>query len=159
MGVSDVRTPFFFAVSGYKNTGKTTLIEKLIPVLTDRGYQVAVIKHDGHDFACDLPGTDSYRHRTAGAFGTAVFSGKRFFITRECSCADECLLAAAFPDADIILIEGLKNSPYPKYVCGYPDRQPPDPEDLADRIEALLAGYRLSGTAWERTDSGPASPQ
>ena len=43
-------TPFIFAISGYKNSGKTTLITKLIPELKQRGYRVAVIKHDGHDF-------------------------------------------------------------------------------------------------------------
>ena len=60
-------TPFIFAISGYKNSGKTTLITKLIPELKQRGYRVAVIKHDGHDFEADVPGTDSYRHQKAGA--------------------------------------------------------------------------------------------
>lgn len=139
MGSSDVRKkPFFFAVSGYKNTGKTTLIEQLIPVLTERGYKTAVIKHDGHDFAPDVPGTDSFRHREAGAYGTAVFSSRRFFISREYEEADEQMLSAAFPDADVILIEGLKNSAYPKYVCGYPEKIPPKAETLADEIERLM---------------------
>lgn len=76
--------PFVFAISGYKNSGKTTLITRLIPELTGRGYKVAVIKHDGHDFKSDVPGTDSYRHQKAGAYGTAVFSKNRFLITKEC---------------------------------------------------------------------------
>lgn len=116
-----VRRPFIYAISGYKNSGKTTLITSLIPELTGRGYRVAVIKHDGHDFEPDVPGTDSYRHRKAGAYGTAVFSEKRFMITKECSNVDEKFLQEAFPEADIILIEGLKNSPYPKYICKYPE--------------------------------------
>lgn len=139
MGSPDVeKRPFFFAVSGYKNTGKTTLIERLIPVLAQRGYKVAVIKHDGHDFECDVPGTDSYRHREAGACGTAVFSSRRFFISREYDGADEKMIASAFPDADVILIEGLKGSQYPKYVCGYPEKEPPEPELLADEVERLM---------------------
>ena len=52
---------FILAVSGVKNSGKTTLITKLLPGLKKRGLQVAVIKHDGHDFEADVPGTDSWK--------------------------------------------------------------------------------------------------
>lgn len=55
------------------NAGKTTLITRLLPVLTDYGLKVATVKHDGHEFEGDVPGTDTYRHMKAGAFGTAVF--------------------------------------------------------------------------------------
>ena len=107
-----------FAISGYKNSGKTTLIENLIPILTGYGYKVATIKHDAHDFEPDVPGTDTYRHRKAGALGTAIFSGHRWRIERD---AKEKIsvkeLIKAFPDADIVLLEGFKNSEYPKYVC------------------------------------------
>ena len=74
----NVIQPVIFAVSGYKNTGKTTLITGIIPILTEKGYQVAVIKHDGHEFESDVPGTDSYQHQKAGAYGTAVFSKVSF---------------------------------------------------------------------------------
>ena len=69
------------AVCGVKNTGKTTLIEKLIREYAARGVRTAVIKHDGHDFICDVPGTDSSRFYEAGAYGTAVFSDKGFLST------------------------------------------------------------------------------
>lgn len=133
-GLNQKKKPIIFAVSGYKNTGKTTLLTKVIPVLTARGYKVAVIKHDGHDFESDVPGTDSYRHQKAGAYGTAVFSANRLMIAKEVKGIDETQLFAAFPEADILLIEGLKNSPYPKYVCNYPAQEPISPEELADRI-------------------------
>lgn len=55
------------------NAGKTTLLTRLLPVLTDYGLKVATVKHDGHEFEGDVPGTDTYRHMKAGAFGTAVF--------------------------------------------------------------------------------------
>lgn len=71
------------AVCGVKNSGKTTLIEKLIREYTARGVRTAVIKHDGHDFACDIPGTDSSRFYEAGAYGTAVFSDNRIFVHRQ----------------------------------------------------------------------------
>ena len=121
-------------ICGVKNSGKTTLIEKLIREFSRRGMTIAVIKHDGHDFTCDLPGTDSSRFTQAGACGTAVFSEKRIFIHRlqpepqenEDGFADPCAgmrqweqeqvkeLMTLFPDADIILIEGLKNTALPK---------------------------------------------
>lgn len=55
------------------NAGKTTLITRLLPVLTDYGLKVATVKHNGHEFEGDVPGTDTYRHMKAGAFGAAVF--------------------------------------------------------------------------------------
>ncbi len=132
------KKPFIFAVSGYKNTGKTTMITKLIPELTGRGYQVAVIKHDGHDFESDVPGTDSYRFQNAGAYGTAVYSSRRFMVTKRCEEPEETMLFQAFEEADIILIEGLKDSSYPKYVCNYPKEMPISAGELADRMEEMM---------------------
>ena len=76
-GSSSRKRPIIFAISGYKNTGKTTLLTKVIPVLAGRGYKVAVIKHDGHDFESDVPGTDSYRHQKAGAYKETVWKVNR----------------------------------------------------------------------------------
>ena len=68
------------AVSGVKNSGKTTLIDRMIPFFTEKGLKVAVIKHDGHEFEADVPGTDSWKHKRAGAYGTAVFSATKYII-------------------------------------------------------------------------------
>lgn len=76
------RKKYFSAVCGIKNSGKTTLLEGLIRILTARGLKVAVIKHDGHDFECDIPGTDSRRYVEAGAFGASVYSKSQFFIRK-----------------------------------------------------------------------------
>ncbi|MBR3170298.1 MAG: molybdopterin-guanine dinucleotide biosynthesis protein B [Lachnospiraceae bacterium] len=112
------------AVCGVKNSGKTTLIEKLIREYAARGVRTAVIKHDGHDFTCDVPGTDSSRFYEAGAYGTAVFSDNRIFVHRQelrrkpdrAEWEKEKVreLVSLFPDADLILVEGLKNSSLPK---------------------------------------------
>lgn len=102
------------AVSGVKNSGKTTLITRLIPYLTKHGYRVAVIKHDGHDFETDVKGTDSFRHKEAGAYATAVFSNNRFQVVKEQKNTRDEELIACFPEADIILLEGFKNSDYRK---------------------------------------------
>lgn len=101
-------------VCGVKNSGKTTLLVKLVKNLTEKGLRTAVIKHDGHDFSCDVEGTDSYRMKEAGAYGTAVFSEQRIFIHKSGTDEKEKELISLFPEAEMILIEGLKESEYPK---------------------------------------------
>lgn len=105
--------PKILAISGFKNSGKTTLITKLIPRLSELGIKVATIKHDGHDFDADTVGTDSYRHMEAGAVGTAIFSNNKYMIINKIE-VDETQLFAAFQSVDLILIEGMKYSDYPK---------------------------------------------
>lgn len=102
------------AVSGVKNSGKTTLLEHIIPILKGRGLRVAVIKHDGHEFEPDVPGTDTHRCLASGAYGCAIFCGERFMVVKEEPGMDEERLMEAFPEADLILLEGFKNSAYPK---------------------------------------------
>lgn len=101
------------AVCGTKNSGKTTLLVRLVRELSERGVKVAVIKHDGHDFSCDIPGTDSYRLQEAGAYATAVYSRYRTFVHKLCEPKPEELIRQ-FPEADLIFIEGMKGSTYPK---------------------------------------------
>lgn len=105
--------PIIAAVSGVKNSGKTTLMEKLIRELGRRGLRAAAVKHDGHDFSPDVPGTDSWRFGQAGACGYAVFSPERFLLVRRARVCEKDFFAA-FPEADVILLEGFKDSPYPK---------------------------------------------
>ncbi len=106
--------PPVFAVSGKKNTGKTTLTETLVREFSGRGLKVAVIKHDGHDFIPDVPGTDSYRHKAAGAYGTVVYSENRFCLVKEEKEHQAENFFGYFYDADLILLEGMKESAYPK---------------------------------------------
>ena len=101
------------AVSGVKNSGKTTFLEKLIPALGNLGLQTAVIKHDGHSFLPDREGTDTFRLLVAGALGTAVFDGEKYQAVKYAPVSEKELLAL-FPEADLILLEGFKHSPYPK---------------------------------------------
>lgn len=105
---------FILAVSGVKNSGKTTLITKLLPELKKRGLQVAVIKHDGHDFEADVPGTDSWKYAQAGADGTCVFSAKKYMVVKYAPAPSVEELVGAFPEADVIFLEGFKYSEYPK---------------------------------------------
>lgn len=108
------RRPPVFAVSGRKNSGKTTLLEGLVRELSARGVRAAVIKHDGHDFEPDVPGTDSFRMKAAGACGTVVYSKNRYCIVKETSDSNAEDFFEYFPDADILLLEGQKASDYPK---------------------------------------------
>lgn len=106
--------PVLIAISGVKNSGKTTLIEKLIPRLSDKGLKVATVKHDGHDFDADVEGTDTFKHRRAGAYGTAIFSKNKFMVIKEQKNTQEEELISYFSDCDVILLEGFKFSDYPK---------------------------------------------
>ena len=71
-----------FGITGWKNSGKTTLTEKLVAELSRRGWKVSTVKHAHHDFDIDKEGTDSFRHRQAGASEVAVVSGRRWAVAR-----------------------------------------------------------------------------
>lgn len=105
--------PKIVCICGIKNSGKTTYIEKLISSLTAAGRKVSVIKHDGHDFDGDRPGTDTYRYHQAGAAQTAIFSRNRFMMNADTTVSLQ-YLAHQFSDADVILVEGMKQSILPK---------------------------------------------
>jgi molybdopterin-guanine dinucleotide biosynthesis protein B len=104
-------TPLICIV-GKSNTGKTTLLEKMIPEITRRGYRVGTIKHDVHGFEMDRPGKDSWRHAQAGAWAVAVSSPAKVALIQkvdEEKTIEE--LAAMMEDSvDIILAEGFKRS-------------------------------------------------
>jgi molybdopterin-guanine dinucleotide biosynthesis protein MobB len=104
------------SIVGRSNTGKTTLIEGLIPELKKRGYRVATIKHNLHGFDVDKPGKDSWRHRAAGARVVVLASPGLVAVfeepQREYSIAE--LSERYINDADIILTEGFKGNPFPK---------------------------------------------
>ena len=106
--------PIVFAVSGVKNSGKTTLIEKLIKGFTDYGYQVGVIKHDGHEFVADHEGTDSFRHKKAGAKNVIVYSKTKLMMIEEKEEPTIEELLALQKHMDIIILEGMKYSAFPK---------------------------------------------
>ena len=97
------------SIVGQSDAGKTTLIEKLIPELKRRGYHVATIKHDAHQFEIDHPGKDSYRHFHAGADWTVIGSPAKLASLRRLErelTLDE--IAATITGMDIILTEGFK---------------------------------------------------
>lgn len=104
----------------YSGTGKTTLLEKLIPLLKERGIRLGIIKHAHHDFDIDTPGKDSYRLRKAGAAQTMIASAKRWALVNEHDKKrDEPSLAELLPHLDtdcfdLLLVEGFKHENFPK---------------------------------------------
>ena len=105
------------------NTGKTTLINKLIIELRERNIRVSVIKHAHHHFDIDHPGKDSFEIREAGAVQTLVASNKRWALITEMQRTSnppdeadlDSLIELINPDyADLILVEGFKSANIPK---------------------------------------------
>ena len=103
-----------FGVTGWKNAGKTTLVERLVAEFVRRGWQVSTIKHAHHDVDVDQPGRDSYRHRAAGASEVAVVGGLRYAIMREQAEATLAEVLERLAQADLVLIEGYKREAHPK---------------------------------------------
>lgn len=100
-------------ICGVKNSGKTTLVEKVVSALVEKGMRIATIKRDAHHFEPDVPGRDSYRHRAAGAYGTAVFDTDKFMIIKDGKQTVEAMLRE-FPEADMIIVEGAHETEYPR---------------------------------------------
>ena len=108
-----VKVVSFVAKSG---TGKTTILEKVIARLKERGYRVGVVKHDAHRFDIDHPGKDSYRLTAAGADTMLISSPEKLAMIKKHAAAPsiEELLSTYFTDVDIVLTEGFKKSSMPK---------------------------------------------
>ena len=105
-----------YGVTGWKNSGKTGLIERLVTEFGARGLSVSTLKHAHHAFDVDQPGRDSYKHREAGARQVLVASDKRWALMSEEPAPLDTLLGQLAP-VDLILIEGWKAAPHPKIEC------------------------------------------
>ncbi|WP_421913036.1 molybdopterin-guanine dinucleotide biosynthesis protein B [Mesorhizobium sp.] len=106
-----------FGITGWKNSGKTTLTEKLVAELVRRGWKVSTIKHAHHEFDIDKPGADSFRHRQAGATEVAIVSGRRWALMHELRGETEPSLEAILSrlaPSDIVLVEGYKREAHRK---------------------------------------------
>lgn len=108
--------PFSVSIVGRSNSGKTTLLEKVVGELKQRGYRLATIKHSAHDFELDHPGKDSWRHAKAGSDTVVVSSPRKMAlikrVARDTSLPE--LLHLIGSDFDFVLVEGFKNSSLPK---------------------------------------------
>ncbi|MET4100990.1 molybdopterin-guanine dinucleotide biosynthesis protein B [Roseovarius sp. MBR-78] len=106
-----------YGVTGWKNAGKTGLMERLVAEMVARGLRVSTVKHAHHSFDVDHPGRDSYRHRQAGAGEVLLASRQRVALMRELRGQEEPALAdllAMLAPCDLVLIEGYKRDRHPK---------------------------------------------
>lgn len=106
-----------FGIVGWKNSGKTTLVEGLVTEITGRGISVSTVKHAHHAFDIDQPGKDSYRHRAAGAREVLLASRNRWALMHELRRRDEPtldFLLGKLGDVDLVLIEGYKRDRHAK---------------------------------------------
>lgn len=140
-----------FGITGWKNSGKTTLTERLLTEFSGRGWRVSSVKHAHHEFDIDKAGTDSFRHRSAGASEVAIVSRNRWAIMHELRDEAEppleAILARMAP-CDLILVEGYKRQSHRKIEVrrlGARDRAPLAPDD--ETIVAIAADHRISGAA------------
>jgi len=104
------------SIVGKSDIGKTTLIEKLLPELTGRGYRIATVKHDIHGFEVDREGKDSWRHKKAGAHTVVLSSPQKVALIRdvEKDLSLEEIRESLVEDVDLILSEGYKKDVQPK---------------------------------------------
>lgn len=106
-----------YGVTGWKNAGKTGLMERLVAEIAARGHTVSTVKHAHHSFDVDHPGKDSYRHRHAGATEVILSSRNRVALMQELRDADEPTLASLLTrlsPVDLVLVEGYKRDSHPK---------------------------------------------
>lgn len=109
-----------FGIVGWKNSGKTGLMERLVAEINARGLSVSTIKHAHHSFDVDQPGRDSFRHRSAGAQEVLLCSGNRWALMHELRDQDEPafeFLLEKLEPVDLVLIEGYKKETHSKIEC------------------------------------------
>lgn len=133
-------------IIGWKNSGKTTLIESLVTHFSRGGLSVSTIKHAHHVFDIDQPGKDSFRHREAGAREVLIASATRWALLHELREADEPdldMLLTKLTPVDLVIVEGFKRHAHMKLEVRRVGQTAPllAPDD-AD-IAAVIADYPL----------------
>ena len=135
-----------YGVTGWKNAGKTGLMERLVAEIAGRGLAVSTLKHAHHSFDVDHPGKDSHRHRLAGAREVVLSSRNRFALMHERRGAAELSLEALLQKlspVDLVLVEGYKRDRHPKVeafraATGQPLIAPNDPTIRAVAADCAL---------------------
>lgn len=133
-----------FGITGWKNSGKTTLICRLIEHFTAQGYRVSTIKHTHHDVQFDQTGKDSFKHRDAGAHEVLLASKNRWAIFHEQQQEPELdTLINALEKVDLLLIEGFKQHRHPKIWVYRQDMKAIQEQDLLANTLAIASDQTL----------------
>lgn len=137
-------------IAGWKNSGKTTLAVGLIAELARRGWRVSSIKRAHHDADVDREGTDSYRHRQAGAGEVVLTTGRRWALMHELRSDEEAsldeLLARLSP-CDVVIVEGFKHGEHPKIEVRRREAHEHTPLPASANVVAIAADHPVSESA------------
>jgi molybdopterin-guanine dinucleotide biosynthesis protein B len=111
-----VMAPPVISIVSKKRSGKTTLIEKLIPALRAKGYCVGTVKHDTHGFDIDHEGKDTWRHKQCGASSVAISSPWKLSLIKDVDeeIGLDRIVASYFIDMDLVLTEGYLRAGKPQ---------------------------------------------
>ena len=139
-----------WGVVGWKNSGKTGLMERLVTEFVSRGLTVSTLKHAHHVFDVDHPGKDSHRHREAGATEVLLSSRRRWALMHELRDNDELPLSdllAKLSPVDLVLVEGYKRDQHPKVEAHRAETRNPliAPDDPTVRAVASDSGAVADG--------------
>lgn len=143
-------TPVLLGFVAYSGTGKTTLLEKIIPTLTNKNVRIGLIKHAHHDFDIDIPSKDSYRLRKAGASQVLIASNARQALIIEHPIQtdepnlEDCLATLQTDALDLILVEGFKHAAYPKIEINRSSHPQPFMYPTDSNIIALVSDVELN---------------
>ena len=136
-----------FGITGWKNSGKTTLVAELVHWFCQQGISVSTIKHAHCDFDIDRPGTDSHKHRSAGAQQVMLANSNRWALMHELREAREMemdeLLSRMDP-VDLVLVEGFKMGDQPKIQVVRPQNNTERLSDEAQPIVAIASDENVS---------------
>ncbi|MDF1599909.1 molybdopterin-guanine dinucleotide biosynthesis protein B [Mesorhizobium sp. YIM 152430] len=142
-------TQRIIGITGWKNSGKTTLTERLVAEFVARGVRVSTVKHAHHAFDIDQPGTDSFRHRAAGAGEVAIVSGNRWALMHELRGESEPSLddvLARLSPCDLVIVEGYKREGHLKIETRRREAKDTRPLSMDDpNIVAVASDHALPG--------------
>jgi len=149
-------------VAASSNSGKTTLIEKVVRILKGRGLTVAVVKHASKGFELDRPGKDSWRFREAGADAVLLIGPEGYALQKRSSrVPDQDRIRALVGDADIVIREGFKDEPGAKVEVdddqNVIEEPPPEAAYLSDKNRRVKEETRDTRTNLDKLSKGKAS--
>lgn len=133
-------------IAGWKNSGKTTLTERLVAELSARGWSVSTVKRAHHDADIDSEGTDSFRHRSAGAAEVMLVTPLRWALMYELRDEPEpdlqAVLARLSP-CDLVIVEGYKGSSHPKVETRRAEARDQTPLPASSNVVAIAADHTV----------------